>query len=48
MRQDLNLEQQEDDYKDAREHQIQEIMKLENLTYEVAAQKWEDLYSSGE
>lgn len=48
MRKDLNLEQQEVDYQEAREHQIQEIMKLENLTYEVAAQKWQDLYSSVE
>ena len=48
MRKDLNLEQQEEDYHEAREHQIQEIMELENLTYEVAAQKWQDRYNSVE
>lgn len=46
MRQDLNLEQQEEDYKEARENQIQEIIESENVSREVATQIWEDRHSS--
>ena len=48
MKQDLNLEQQEEDYQEARENEIQKIAESENVSYEVAAQTWEDLHSSGE
>lgn len=48
MSKDLNLEQQEEDYQEARENEIQKIAESENVSYEVAAQTWEDLNSSGE
>ena len=48
MSKDLNLAQQEEDYQEARENEIQKIAESENVSYEVAAQPWEDLNSSGE
>lgn len=46
MRQDLNLEQQEEDYREARENEIQKIDESNNVSNEVATQIWEDLHSS--
>lgn len=48
MRQDLNLEQQEEDYRKARENEIQNIAESNNVSYEVATKIWEDLHSSVE
>lgn len=48
MRQDLNLERQEEDYEEARENQIQKIIESENVSHEVATQIWEDHHSSAE
>lgn len=48
MRQDLNLEQQEEDYKEARKNEIQTIAKSKNISEEDAAQIWDDESSSNE
>ena len=48
MRQDLNLEQQEEDYQEARENEIQKIAESSNISIEEATQIWEDLHNSVE
>ena len=45
MRQDLNLEQQEEDYQEARENEIRKIAESRNISIEEATQIWEDLHN---
>lgn len=48
MRQDLNIEQQEEDYREARENEIQKIAESKNISIEEASQSREDLLNSAE
>lgn len=48
MRKDLNLEQQEEDYKEARENELQKIAESNNVSIEEAGQIREDLLNSAE
>lgn len=45
MRKDLNLEQQEEDYQEARENEIRKIAESRNISIEEATQIWEDLHN---
>ena len=48
MRKDLNLEQQEEDYKEACENELQKIAESNNVSIEEAGQIREDLLNSAE
>ncbi|ENW06748.1 hypothetical protein [Acinetobacter beijerinckii] len=48
MRKDLNLEQQEEDYKEARENELQKIAESNNVSIKEAGQIREDLLNSAE